>query len=139
MGFLEGEPVAKYARMMGNFIATNVDEQLIAAYIYLSTASTNGAADREKALQIAHFSAVRQQDQIQEGVFVYEVPRQRSLDFTQQCLLVRLSCVAPPCHNCIPHCGSPRMRPVLSAHRLLAVCAASFNLLDSHSSCWLSS
>jgi hypothetical protein len=94
VGFLETDPVAKYARMMGNFVATNVDEQLLAAYIYLSAVG-NSAVDRDKALQIAHYSALRQEDQIVGGVFRYESPRQRSLDFTQQCLLVRFS--APRC------------------------------------------
>lgn len=88
--FLEEDPVAKYARMMGNFVATNVDEQLIAAYLYLSTEGQS-AADRDKALQIAHYSGIRQKDQIDNGVFRYESPRQRSLDFSQQCLLVRVS------------------------------------------------
>jgi hypothetical protein len=87
VGFLEGDPVAKYARMMGNFVGTNVDEQLLAAYIYLSSVGQS-AEYREKALQIAHWSALRQEDQIDGGVFRYESDRQRSLDFTQQCLLV---------------------------------------------------
>ena len=37
VGFLESDPVAKYAHMMGNYIATNVDEQLLAAYLYLGS------------------------------------------------------------------------------------------------------
>ena len=108
--FLENDPVAKYARMMGNFVATNVDEQLIAGYLYLST---NGgtAEDRDAALKIAHWSSERQKDQIVDGEFVYERPRQRSLDFSQQALLVRHH-VLVSCHalltslvplSCSPH------------------------------------
>jgi Alginate lyase len=33
--WVESEPVAIYARMMANYVGVNVDEQLIAAYIYL--------------------------------------------------------------------------------------------------------
>ena len=60
VGFLEGDPVAKYARMMGNYIATNVDEQLLAAYLYLGAnggTTIDGTDPLEQAFRIAHYSS----------------------------------------------------------------------------------
>lgn len=79
--------------MMGNFVATNVDEQLIAGYLYLS-ANGGTAEERDAALRIAHWSSERQKDQIVNGEFIYERPRQRSLDFSQSALLVRSDMLA---------------------------------------------
>jgi hypothetical protein len=87
VGFLEGDPVAKYARMMGNYIATNVDEQLLAAYLYLGSQGGSND-DLDKALRIAHYSSIRQQDQIRDAKLHYETGRQRSLDYSQQCIQV---------------------------------------------------
>lgn len=80
--------MAIYARMMGNYIATNVDEQLLAAYLYLGEIG-NSAAYKDAALRVAHYSSIRQQDQIRNAQLHYETSRQRSLDFSQQCLQVR--------------------------------------------------
>jgi len=57
--FLEKEPVAVYARMMGNYIGTNVDEQLLAAHLYLSDAPATQAESRTEAEKIAFYSEVR--------------------------------------------------------------------------------
>jgi hypothetical protein len=122
--FLETEPVAKYARMMGNYVATNVDEQLIAAYLFISSQG-NSAPDREKALQVAHYSGVRQRDQIKNGVFQYEVPRQRSLDFTQQCLQVRTSSSQASCwYACGALCCCGATQQCCSMRPLYALCAS---------------
>jgi hypothetical protein len=94
VGFLEGDPVAKYARMMGNYIATNVDEQLLAAHLYLGNQG-NSNVDLDKALRIAHYSRIRQKDQIRNAKLHYETSRQRSLDYSQQCIQVR----TPPASN----------------------------------------
>lgn len=88
VGFLEGDPVAKYARMMGNYVATNVDEQLLAAYLYLG-AQGNSNPDLDQALRVAHYSSIRQRDQIRDAKLHYEKSRQRSLDYSQQCIQVR--------------------------------------------------
>lgn len=87
VGFLETDPVAKYARMMGNYISTNVDEQLLASYLYLGTQGGN-PTDTDMALRIAHYSSIRQEDQIRHAQLHYETARQRSLDFSQQCIQV---------------------------------------------------
>lgn len=57
--FLKTEPVAVYARMMGNYIGTNVDEQLLAANLYLSAAPDTQAESRTEAEKIAYYSEVR--------------------------------------------------------------------------------
>lgn len=54
--FLNTEPVAIYARMMGNYIGTNVDEQLLAAHLYLSEVQEDS---RTEATKIAFYSEVR--------------------------------------------------------------------------------
>jgi hypothetical protein len=89
VGFLEKDPIGKYARMMGNYIATNVDEQLLAAYLYLG-AQGNSNVDLDQALRIAHYSSIRQKDQIRNAQLHYELSRQRSLDYSQQCIQVRI-------------------------------------------------
>jgi hypothetical protein len=33
--FLETDPLAKYARVMANYVGTSFDEQLLACYMYL--------------------------------------------------------------------------------------------------------
>ena len=84
--------MAKYARMMGNYIATNVDEQLLAAYLYLGAnggTTIDGTDPLEQAFRIAHYSSIRQKDQIRNARLFYETSRQRSLDYSQQCIQVR--------------------------------------------------
>ena len=56
INFLTTEPVAVYARMMGNYIGTNVDEQLLAAHLYLSEVQAESRTEAEK---IAFYSRVR--------------------------------------------------------------------------------
>lgn len=48
INFLTTEPVAVYARMMGNYIGTNVDEQLLAAHLYLSEVQAESRTEAEK-------------------------------------------------------------------------------------------
>jgi nitroreductase len=99
--FLEREPVAVYARKMGNYIATNFDEQLLSAYLFLAPGSPQAL---DEAFKVAFWSQVRQKDQIRNGEFFYELDRERSLDFSQQCLQVRRPC----CSIAVPACPCVR-------------------------------
>lgn len=65
INFLETEPVSIYARMMGNYIGTNVDEQLLAANLYIGEVQ---ADQLEKAQRIAFYSDVRTPSSVPQGI-----------------------------------------------------------------------
>jgi hypothetical protein len=83
--FLEREPVAVYARKMGNYIATNFDEQLLSAYLFLAPGSPQAL---DEAFKVAFWSQVRQKDQIRNGKFFYEEGLALAAEWTSQCLKV---------------------------------------------------
>lgn len=66
--WIEREPVAIYARMMANYVGVNVDEQLIAAYLFLNQCAAALARRAWRVLLVSDLCALRHRCRIGSSV-----------------------------------------------------------------------